>query len=38
MFGLPDGVSACLFDTDGVVTQTTVLHAADRGQTEAGTR
>ena len=22
MFGLPDGVSACLFDMDGVVTQT----------------
>jgi beta-phosphoglucomutase family hydrolase len=28
MFGLPDGVSACLFDMDGVVTQTAVLHAA----------
>jgi hypothetical protein len=38
MFGLPDGVSACLFDVDGVVTQTAVLHAADDGQTEAGTR
>ena len=24
MFGLPDGVSACLFDMDGVVTQTAV--------------
>ena len=22
MFGLPDGVTACLFDMDGVVTQT----------------
>jgi beta-phosphoglucomutase family hydrolase len=28
MFGLPDGVSACLFDLDGVVTQTAVVHAA----------
>jgi beta-phosphoglucomutase family hydrolase len=28
MFGLPDGVSACLFDMDGVVTQTASLHAA----------
>jgi len=28
MFGLPDGVSACPFDRDGVVTQTAVLHAA----------
>jgi len=28
MFGLPDGVSACLFDMDGVVTQTATLHAA----------
>jgi len=28
MFGLPDGVSACLFDMDGVVTQTAVVHAA----------
>jgi len=27
MFGLPDGVSACLFDMDGVVTQTAVVHA-----------
>ena len=44
MFGLPDGVSACLFDMDGVVTQPAMLHAAawkqmfDGGQTEAGTR
>jgi beta-phosphoglucomutase family hydrolase len=28
MFGLPDGVQACLFDMDGVVTQTAVVHAA----------
>ena len=28
MFGLPDGVSACLLDMDGVVTQTAVVHAA----------
>ncbi len=28
MFGLPEGVVACLFDMDGVVTQTAVLHAA----------
>jgi beta-phosphoglucomutase family hydrolase len=28
MFGLPDGVQACLFDMDGVVTKTAVVHAA----------
>ena len=28
MFGLPSGVAACLFDMDGVVTQTAVVHAA----------
>jgi len=28
MFGLPGGVSACLFDMDGVVTQTAIVHAA----------
>jgi beta-phosphoglucomutase family hydrolase len=28
MLGLPDGVAACLFDMDGVVTQTAVIHAA----------
>ncbi len=28
MFGLRDGVTACLFDMDGVVTQTAVVHAA----------
>jgi beta-phosphoglucomutase family hydrolase len=28
MFGLPDGVAACLFDMDGVVTKTAVVHAA----------
>jgi beta-phosphoglucomutase family hydrolase len=28
MFGLPAGVTACLFDMDGVVTQTALVHAA----------
>lgn len=28
MFGLPAGTSACLFDMDGVVTQTALIHAA----------
>ena len=28
MFGLPDGVNACLFDLDGVLTQTAKVHAA----------
>jgi beta-phosphoglucomutase family hydrolase len=28
MLGLSDGVTACLFDMDGVVTQTAVVHAA----------
>jgi beta-phosphoglucomutase family hydrolase len=28
MLGLPDGVLACLFDMDGVVTQTATVHAA----------
>jgi beta-phosphoglucomutase-like phosphatase (HAD superfamily) len=28
MFGLPDEVTACLFDMDGVVTQTATVHAA----------
>jgi beta-phosphoglucomutase family hydrolase len=28
MLGLPDGVTACLFDMDGVVTATAVVHAA----------
>ena len=28
MFGLPDQVTACLFDMDGVVTKTAVVHAA----------
>jgi beta-phosphoglucomutase family hydrolase len=28
MFGLPDGVLACLFDMDGVVTRTATVHAA----------
>jgi beta-phosphoglucomutase family hydrolase len=28
MFGLPVGVTACLFDMDGVVTKTAVVHAA----------
>ena len=28
MLGLPDGVAACLFDMDGVVTKTATVHAA----------
>lgn len=28
MLGLPDGIRACLFDMDGVVTKTAVVHAA----------
>jgi len=28
MFGLPSGTEACLFDMDGVVTQTALVHAA----------
>jgi beta-phosphoglucomutase family hydrolase len=28
VFGLPDGVNACLFDLDGVLTQTAKVHAA----------
>ena len=28
MFGLPAGILACLFDMDGVVTQTALVHAA----------
>src|SRR2546421_1032615 len=28
MLGLPDGVSACLFDLDGVLTKTATVHAA----------
>src|SRR6516225_8614407 len=28
MLGLPDGVTACLFDMDGVVTRTAVVHDA----------
>src|ERR1700753_1188888 len=28
MFGLPAGTTACLFDMDGVVTQTALVHAA----------
>jgi beta-phosphoglucomutase family hydrolase len=28
MLGLPDGISACLFDMDGVVTKTAVVHCA----------
>ncbi len=27
MFGLPDGATACLFDMDGVLTQTALVHA-----------
>src|SRR6059036_2090693 len=28
MLGLPDGIRACLFDLDGVLTQTATVHAA----------
>jgi beta-phosphoglucomutase-like phosphatase (HAD superfamily) len=28
MLGLPDDVRACLFDLDGVITQTAKVHAA----------
>jgi len=28
VLGLPSGVTACLFDLDGVLTQTTRVHAA----------
>src|SRR5947209_11585872 len=28
MLGLPDGITACLFDLDGVLTQTAKVHAA----------
>ena len=27
MLGLPDGITACLFDLDGVLTKTAVVHA-----------
>ena len=30
MLGLPEGVRACLFDLDGVLTQTAKVHAAAR--------
>jgi len=33
VLGLPDGVSACLFDLDGVLTQTAKVHAAAWKQT-----
>ena len=28
MLGLPDGITACLFDLDGVLTQTAKVHCA----------
>ncbi len=28
MFGLPEGITACLFDLDGVLTKTSMVHAA----------
>src|ERR687885_564876 len=31
--GLPDGIQACLFDLDGVITKTAVVHAAAWKQT-----
>jgi len=33
MLGLPDGITACLFDLDGVLTQTAKVHAAAWKQT-----
>jgi beta-phosphoglucomutase-like phosphatase (HAD superfamily) len=33
VLGLPDGVTACLFDLDGVLTQTAKVHAAAWKQT-----
>lgn len=33
MLGLPDGIQACLFDLDGVLTKTAVVHAAAWKQT-----
>src|SRR4051794_12925444 len=33
MFGLPDGVTACLFDLDGVLTKTAKVHAQAWKQT-----
>ncbi len=36
MLGLPDGVTACLFDLDGVLTQTAKVHAAAWKQTFDG--
>jgi beta-phosphoglucomutase family hydrolase len=36
MLGLPDGITACLFDLDGVLTQTAKVHAAAWKQTFDG--
>ena len=36
MLGLPDGVRVCLFDLDGVLTQTAEVHAAAWKQTFDG--
>jgi beta-phosphoglucomutase-like phosphatase (HAD superfamily) len=36
MFGLPDQVAACLFDMDGVVTQTAVVFEDALAGVEAG--
>ena len=36
MFGLPDGVLACLFDMDGVVTQTATARAVVYEDAQAG--
>ena len=33
MLGLPDGITACLFDLDGVLTQTAKVHAQAWKQT-----
>lgn len=36
MLGLPDDITACLFDLDGVVTQTSIVHAAAWAETFDG--
>ena len=33
MLGLPDGITACLFDMDGVLTQTATVHNAAWAET-----
>jgi beta-phosphoglucomutase-like phosphatase (HAD superfamily) len=36
MFGLPDGISACLFDMVGAATQTATVHAVVFEEARAG--